>query len=102
MKSFKDLRHIIFCGARVFCAICLLFAIAISVVSLHYSEAIENDGLTLYKALDSYTNSCENSQQDDNDNDNETIKVLGELDTLKQFQLSFPLPLRLDMSVLNT
>jgi hypothetical protein len=80
-----------FCWSNYLRTILCLLIISFSVVSLHYIEAIENDGLTLCKALDSDAKSCQNSHKDDNDNDNETVKLLGELDTLKQFQLSVPL-----------
>jgi len=80
------------------CTILCLLSISLSVVSLHYSEAIENDGLTLCKVIDSDAELCKNTQQDDNDNDNETVKVLGELDTIKKFQLFVPLPSSLEVS----
>jgi len=79
------------------CTILCLASVCLSIVSLHFSEAIENDGLTLCKTIDSGAKSCKSTQQDDNDNDNETVKVLGELDTLKKFQLSVPLPSPLEI-----
>jgi hypothetical protein len=81
------------------CTILCLLSISLSVVSLHYSEAIENDGLTFCKAIDSEAESCKKSEKEDNDNDNETVRVMGELDTLKQFQLVLPSPSNLDLLV---
>lgn len=75
----------------------MLLAFASTVVSLHHSEAVENDGLTLCQAIDSEAETCQKSHQDDNDN--ETIRALGDLDTLKQFQLYIPLPSTLNIPV---
>jgi hypothetical protein len=76
--------------------LCFL-AISLSVVSLHYSEAIENEGLLLCKVLDPESSECQSSQNEENDNDNETLRGLGELDTLKQFVFQTPRPLSLEL-----
>lgn len=88
---------LLFKYSKHLCTILCLASVCLSILSLHYSEAIENDGLSLCKAIDSEAKSCKNTQKDDNDNDNETVKVLGELDTIKKFQLFVPLPSPLEI-----
>jgi hypothetical protein len=99
MKSSINLLLKLFRIAKLLGAAFMLLAVVSTVVSLHHSEAVENDGLTLCQAIDSEAETCQKSHQEDNDNDNETIRVLGDLDTLKQFQLYIPLPSTLKIPV---
>ncbi len=73
----------------IFCVV----SISISVVGLHYSEAIENDGLTLCEVVDVSSGTCHDRQKSDSDNDNETVHVLYEIDSTKKIELISPMAL---------
>lgn len=91
----RPLRYSLYCfltKAKVLCAIFCIVSFSISLTSLQYAEAIENDGLTFCENTDLLSSSCEDSQKDDNDNDNETVQVLVEIDASKKYQIITPIP----------
>ena len=66
-------------------------------VSLHYTEAIENDGLRLCEVSETESSQCEESHKEDNDNEHETVQFLMDIDLQKTFQLFDPLFNRLSI-----
>ncbi|MFP5492352.1 MAG: hypothetical protein ACLGG0_12680 [Bacteriovoracia bacterium] len=73
--------------STIFC----VFSISVSLTGLHYSEAIENDGLTLCEVLDGPSKTCQDNKNSDNDNDHETVQVVYEIDSAKKFYLITPM-----------
>jgi hypothetical protein len=78
--------------ASVLCAIWCIFSLSLSLTTLQYSEAIENDGLTIRKNIDLSLSSSEDSQNTDNDNDNETFQALIDFDFLGKYEFFLPIP----------
>lgn len=67
-----------------------ILSLSLSMISLHYSEAIENDGLVLCEALDLNSTSCQKTHTEDNDNDHETIYAHLDFDLFKALNLFLP------------
>lgn len=76
--------------AKLLLAVICLFSISITVISLQYSESSENDGLVLCESMDSMPGTCETTENDDADNDNETVWEIVKIDLQREFKLSSP------------
>jgi hypothetical protein len=69
----------------------LLFisGLSLSMISLHYAEAVENDGLVICEVVDRDSSSCEH--RENNDNDHETVYAPLYFDLQKKLHLFSPL-----------
>jgi len=97
MRPFRYSLYLFLTKAKIFFFIFSVVSFSISLTSLQYAEAIENDGLTICENTDLQSSSCENSQKDDNDN--ETVQVIVEIDASKKFQIirRIPFPLAIPL-----
>lgn len=81
----------LFKNARCLLVLLFISSLSVSMMSLHYAEAIENDGLMLCEVSETESSQCEKSHKEDNDNDHETVQAYLDVDLQKTLQLFAPL-----------
>jgi hypothetical protein len=69
------------------CSLFHLLVICLSTTMLHYHESIENEGLAIFKIIDTHSNNGDESQEEANDNDNETVRVLADFNLRFSYSL---------------